>query len=391
MSKERWKSPFPYTLAFNLFKKHFTEINSMYWAFLPASNTIKQKAKEALSNDTSSPLSFFLIPDEDDKRVASTFGQWKEDYNNYCNYTRLNTVMLLSSCLETYLRTVISLSFESKPGVIIQCPDSVDGVFLLKANKLYGNCHDNNYQFNEYIDDICTGEWTKRFVNFSKYFGQLPESITNKTSELDDFRTLRNNIAHHFGRTKREYAAPLLFDSKPAIRVSPNRVMKLFRLVYDVAKEIDKYLKNNFIGSYDIVKIYYQYDDSGAFKELGIGKKAKQLQELLGQSGLPPVGSDFYINVLNYCNLSDNSNSLIYSKQSAINEINRRIREKGIKLDCGRIHRSMFNKYIIQYDCKSNEEYCKINSASINPNEYLYSDKLISRMVEYFIQNMPHI
>ena len=39
----RWKSPLPYTLAFNLFKKHYTELNEIYWAFVPASNTIKKE------------------------------------------------------------------------------------------------------------------------------------------------------------------------------------------------------------------------------------------------------------------------------------------------------------------------------------------------------------
>ena len=40
MSNVRWESPFPYSLAFNLFKQHFEEINRSYWAFVPAANTI---------------------------------------------------------------------------------------------------------------------------------------------------------------------------------------------------------------------------------------------------------------------------------------------------------------------------------------------------------------
>ena len=45
MANERWESPFPYTLAYNLFKQHFTELNRVYWAFVPAKDTIKKAAK----------------------------------------------------------------------------------------------------------------------------------------------------------------------------------------------------------------------------------------------------------------------------------------------------------------------------------------------------------
>lgn len=75
MSNVRWKSPFPYTLAFNLFKQHIEEINRSYWAFVPTANTIKALAKKNLVNDDADPKSFFLIPDEEDRRIAPTYGE----------------------------------------------------------------------------------------------------------------------------------------------------------------------------------------------------------------------------------------------------------------------------------------------------------------------------
>lgn len=116
MANERWESPFPYTLAYNLFKQHFTELNRVYWAFVPAKDTIKKAAKNALPNDDADPKSFFLVKDEDDKRIAPTYTEWKTAFGDFENYTRLNMLMLLSSCFETYLRTALALSFESKPG-----------------------------------------------------------------------------------------------------------------------------------------------------------------------------------------------------------------------------------------------------------------------------------
>ena len=106
MANERWISPFSKTIAFTLFSKHFTELNDIYWAHVPAANTIESKAKKALTNPDKDPKTFFLIRDEDDRRLAPTFHIWKTQYRDFSNYTRLNMLMLLSSCFETYLRTI---------------------------------------------------------------------------------------------------------------------------------------------------------------------------------------------------------------------------------------------------------------------------------------------
>lgn len=130
MANERWNSPFPHTIAFVLFKEHFTELNHVYWAHVPAASTIEKKALEALKSEDADPKRYFLIPDKDDRRIPKTYAQWKSFYREFSNYTRLNMLMLLSSCFETYLRTIVSLSLESKPGVIIKAPDAVDGWLL---------------------------------------------------------------------------------------------------------------------------------------------------------------------------------------------------------------------------------------------------------------------
>lgn len=38
----RWESPFTYSFAYRLFEQHFTELNKMYWANVPSSNTIEK-------------------------------------------------------------------------------------------------------------------------------------------------------------------------------------------------------------------------------------------------------------------------------------------------------------------------------------------------------------
>ena len=385
MANERWCSPFPHTIAYNLFKKHFTELNQVYWSFVPAYNTIVSKAKKELVSDEADPKSYFLIRDEDDRRIAPSFGEWKNSFSEFSNYSRLNMIMLLSSCFETYLRTVISNAFESKPGVIIMCPDSVDGVFLLKTNISYGNSNDKNYQFTDHIENICQGDWAKRFLQFEKYFGKLPDIILDKTQELDEFRVLRNNIGHYFGRNKSEYSTPLLFHPISAIRVSHKRVLKFLKLINNVAKELDIFLKEKYIGSYDVIKQYINLDSEGYFEDNRPGVRAREFQKLLGREGLPIVGNEYYRNIIDYCNLDQANESCRYSKKACILEINRQLKSQQIQIiyndRAKRFGDYYFNLFIRAYSWKSNSDYCRINPANPDQTEYRYSIKLINEIV----------
>lgn len=391
MMQERWHSPFPYTLAFNLFRKHITELNKVYWAFVPASNTIKKAAKIALVTDDADPKKYFLIHDEDDRRVASTFSEWKESFKSFEVYTRLNMIMLISSCFETYLRTVVSHAFESKPGVIIMCPDSVDGVFLLKSRAGYGNSDSKNYQFTERVDEICRGEWVKRIAAFEKYFGVLPEGVVEQTTQLDEFRVIRNNVGHYLGRKKSEYATPLLFSPLTPIEVSHNRVLKYFKLVNDVAKSIDIHLKNNVIGSYDIIKFYFQQLSAGEFNSGLPGQRARELQRYLGREGLPSVGNEYYRNIVSFFDLDNETDACRYGMKACVKEINRRLREQkvslkraGYNIPFAQYH---FRLFVKAHNWKVDPEFCQINVKNEYQKEYCYSMRLINKIIEEISQN----
>lgn len=301
MKNVRWESPFPYSLAFNLFKQHFEEINRSYWAFVPASNTIIALAKKNLVDDNANPLTFFLIPDDEDRRVAPTYGEWKNDFSEFTNYSRLNIIMLLSSCFETYLRTAVSLAFESKPGVIIQCKNAIDGALLLKRDIMYGNMNDKSYRFAEVIEEVCRGEWQKRFIAFQKYFGDLPTDLIALTGKLDELRVTRNNLGHYFGRTKNDYSAPINFEPIETPRVSHDRILSYFKLIFLAAKMIDAYLQENIIGSYDVIKKYFQFLSDGDIISDTVNSNAYQLRKLMGKHGLPSAGKEFYNNLVAYC------------------------------------------------------------------------------------------
>lgn len=344
MNNVRWESPFPYSLAFNLFKQHFEEINRSYWAFVPAANTIKSFAKKNLHDDNADPKSFFLIPDEEDRRMAPTYGKWKIDFSEYVNYSRLNIIMLLSSCFETYLRTVVSLSFESKPGVIINCQDAVDGAALLKRDIMYGNMNDKAYRFGELIEEVCRGEWTNRFYAFQKYFGKLPSKLLDLTKDLDELRVTRNNLGHYFGRRKDEYSAPIDFEPIETIRISHERILKYFKLIYAAAKMIDDYLHKNIIGSYDIIKKYFYSLSNGEILTDPYNPDAYQLRKLLGRHDLTRVGKKYYDELVTYCetNYVESETDCIFTRKRCVKEINRRLKESGTEL--------LYNGKVVPFD-----------------------------------------
>lgn len=382
MSDERWNSPFGKTIAFTLFAKHFTELNDVYWAHVPAASTIESSAKEALNTPDADPKSFFLIRDEDDRKLAATFDMWKSHYRDFSNYTRLNMLMLLSSCFETYLRTIVSLAVESKPGCIIGCPDAIDGAFLLRTRPNYGNLESSDYQFTDIVTSICKGDWYTRSSNYAKYFGTFPICELD-LKQLDELRQKRNLVGHYFGRGKQKYQAPLSFSPEPVERLSHKKLLSYFGLVFRTAKLIDQHLLHSFIGSYDICKFYYQCIQNGEISGKTSGEQAKELQKIIGATGAPTPGNEYYRNLVTYLMLDNKDEMCRYSAKACLKAISRLLSERNISLlkDGKPIH---FTIYHFRLFCKAfsihtNPELCCQHSSS--QIEYLYSMKAIELIV----------
>ena len=386
---ERWNSPFAWSIPYNLFIKHFTELNSIYWAQVPAANTIEKKAIEFLKSDYEDPTKYFLIPDEDDRRIAKTYKEWKQNYREFSNYMRLSMLMLLSSCLETYLRTIVSLAIESKPGCIIGCADAIDGVFLLKTKDGYGEIDNHKYQFGEVIESICKGDWYSRIFNYEKYFGKNPLSDKD-IKELDEIRQKRNLVGHYFGRIKQKYEAPLSLIQSPAERLSHKKLMDYFNVVCSSIKQIDKHLHNDFIGSYDICKYYYLGIQNGTIQGNTVGIQAKCLQKLMGSAGMPSAGTAYYYNLVSYMATESKDDEYRYVRKTCIIMINRKLREKdrmiirnGKRIPFTSYHFNLFcNVYCIHNDTK----YCKKNHTQYQM-KYFYSEKLIDFISSKICEN----
>lgn len=390
MSNARWDSPYDHTIVFSLFKKNFTELNNAYWAYVPAVNKINKLVKQEVQDNKRQPIDFFIVHDEDDRRLASTFEEWRGDFNEFQNYTQLNFLMLLNSCFETYLRTIVSIAIESKPGVIIQCKDAVDGVTLLRNRLGYGDIEDKEYQFSNAIESITKGTWQSRNGSYIKLFSNSPLS-DDDIKKLDELRTLRNRIGHFFARDDRYYKTPLYSDYRKAERLSHDRLISYFALVFSVVNQIDNHLQKDYIGSYDIIKYYYGCISDGTITGVTTGQKAQMLQTMLGHIGLKPVSREFCANLITTCSLEDSNEICIFISHVCLRMINKYITEKNIELiykgKRKRLTRRDLKRYIMENGFQ--EDTCIYRKVSYHGGEeYFYSKMLIDKIVEHIINNV---
>lgn len=295
----RWEAPFSYSLAHDLFIQHLTELNKLYWSHVPAANTIEKKAMVFYETNQKTPKDFFLLSDENDHRMAASFEEWKCNYRNFSNFTRLNMIMALSSSFEIYMRSIISLSIESKPGIILGNSRVIDGVTLLKQNKAFLTFDEKTYPFYKQVYSVCKGTWESRIASYKQLFGNVPLELENNVVLLDSFRKTRNDIGHYFGRHKNIYETNVRFKAEPMNRISHERLVNYLQLIYQVVNLVDQHLYNDFIGAYELIK-YYEFYKTSEVTNYPSAVRAKWLQKLMGHQGIKLLGTEYYKNLMKY-------------------------------------------------------------------------------------------
>lgn len=199
-------------------------------------------------------------------------------------------------------------------------------------------------------------------------------------------RVQRNNIGLYFGRTKNEYSAPVRFSPVAATLISHNKVLEYMELTYQVASQLDKYLKDNFIGSYDIIKYYYIQCSNGKINDKKPGERANQFMTLLGTEGLRGAGKAYCRSIVNYFDLDSPEEMCRYNMKSCILEINRTLKDMHIVLESNgqvvNFRKSDFRRYVRKEKIKANPECAQKNVHNTEQVEYLYSKKLINSIVQ---------
>ena len=297
MSFNRWKSKDPTTWPFQIFNKYSTELSHMYIAQIGAKDyTYHHLGKVAKWEDKID--SHFQYSDPVHNRTFQNIKQWSDSYNEFDNWINLNTIMAISSNLETYLSKTIQLALESDLGILFGVSKRIDGIEILKYKG------PTALNFEDKIVSCVKGEWNSRINSFIKIFGSAPTVLTDNVSEMEKIRKLRNNVGHAFGREIEESKRHDLINVNKSNRLSRERTIEYMKLIYGIAKEIDKQLLNNQIGEYQIVHFYHNLKDSlstgDPFPEREHGNHTAVLKRKIGSFGVIPVGKKFCGELIDY-------------------------------------------------------------------------------------------
>jgi len=250
----RWISIRDNSWPFQVFKKHIKELNRMMWANGPIKKYAYKKLKEDSAKWENKASDFFDFPVHDGREVFTDLKDWSNSYNHFLNWTNLNGLMAITSNFETYMSSVVSLAIESNPGVLYKSSKSIDGISLLKKGA-------DKFPFeDEILMSFTKGDWNSRSSAFSKYFDYVPTVISSNISKLEKIRKLRNKIGHAFGRDIENSRINEVKETLPMEKLTTANFIKIRKLIWECVNEIDRYLLDNHIGEFQIVKYFHSIE-----------------------------------------------------------------------------------------------------------------------------------
>lgn len=248
----RWEAREDLTWAMLVYQKHNAELTEMYMAHLQASKfTYSELGKVAKFEDP--VVQHFPSVDEMKYNGFSDIRSWSDSFNQFDNWANLNCIMAMSANLETYIATVVKLAIESDVGVLFGASRKIDGIEIVK----YGR--EQPFKFDEQIIGCTKGDWSSRVNAFSKTFGTAPDFLVKNISALEKIRVLRNNVGHAFGRDIDKSRSHEAIQISKMATVSREKTIEYLRLLFKVAKEIDKQLFHQNICSYQDLYFYHNY------------------------------------------------------------------------------------------------------------------------------------
>lgn len=292
--------------SFKIFKKQNKELTDMYIAHILAQtsldeNKIENNEHEEYSNN------------------FKNFQSWKNSFNQLDNWIKLNAIIAMSSILEMYMIRIIQLALHSD--MKLWNEDTRDGIKLHKEGK-----HKN--EGNTKADKATSGQWSRRINNFEEIFQEIPKIFEIKKNMLEDIRKIRNNIGHSFGanldNSKKQYDDLIPLE---IIKLEHNDIIKYLKLTYSVARDIDKQLMKNHIGTYQYLKFYHELRKNKLeLKDKEVYIQAQILKKEIAKKGyisseknsidnsiekkenknkptkIDLFGHDFYMNLIKYYN-----------------------------------------------------------------------------------------
>ena len=172
------------------------------------------------------------------------------------------------------IATIVSECIDSDPGIMIGAPHVIDGIMYKKHGLFL-----RKDEIDEKIVSCTKGTWQSRIENLKRLFGSLPNSMTDSISDLETIRTIRNDLAHAFGREIKESQDYFKSTKSPIRRLSVQRFNKFHILLNQIVQEFDLMVNKAHIGNYEqILQYHYIYD---SIKDLEKGYKVEELKKSL--------------------------------------------------------------------------------------------------------------
>jgi hypothetical protein len=282
---DRWKPRESSTWVFRVFKKHNIELLRLYTAF-ETSRRFTYKNLRGVGAWSDSPATHlaFAPPLGADQFVDMR--DWSNAFNEFENWANLNALVSISSNLETYLATVVSLALSSDVGTLYGTSQKIDGIGILKHG------HEGALSFDEHVTGCTKGDWNVRLAAYLKYFGRAPKFFASNIAPLEQIRRIRNSVAHAFGRDIDASREHQRVRALPVERLSRDSLLALQKIAWKLAKAIDAHLHEFHIGEYQALVFYHRlYPELR--KDLHPSMRAMALKKRLGGFGATSAGKEF--------------------------------------------------------------------------------------------------
>ena len=267
---DRWTPINPHTLPYRIYKSYYNDLMGLVTSFESAKGYTYTHLKKDGALWNSNAHEFGILRDNKTKTIKN----WSDNYKEFGNWVRLS--LLLSSCsyLENYITAIVKECIDSDPGILIKSPHVSDGV----KHQKYGLILQKETIESKVI--ACTkGTWQSRIDNLERLFGYLPISLKSSISELEAIRTIRNDLAHAFGRDIAESQDYLKVQKSPIRRLQTDRFNTFRTLINNIIKDLDAQLNKNHIGNYELLLHYHNIYDS--IVDLDKGRRMEELKKSL--------------------------------------------------------------------------------------------------------------
>ncbi|MCS6159361.1 hypothetical protein G3497_06015 [Shewanella baltica] len=267
----------------------------MFISHIAAHSYSYKKLGETASWDDS-VTDHFSFKDSTHAHSFDNLKSWSKSFENFDNWINLNSVMTMTSNLETYIATIIKLALESDVGVLYGVPQKIDGSSILK----HGNSQP--FDFREKIISCTKGDWSSRISAYNSTFGFVPEILKTHISDLEKIRNLRNRVGHSFGRDIDKSRNHGQIDVIPIEKLRRDKALWYQSLIYGVAKDIDRHLHVKHVGEYQTVNFYHnllkRLPDSDHYKKHSV--RVATLKKELGRFGAYSAGKNFCSGLIEY-------------------------------------------------------------------------------------------